>query len=198
MVVLEQPGSDHPFRDRVLRGIGESVAAAALPRIGERAVQDRGGGEVERLAVVAQAAGDLAVVDEPWSWSERVAVVSEPREDLAGVPQALFEVLQRVDGSGQRPSQTTRQLLGGAWLSDARKQRLDGTVICGAVPVEVVDRAASGIAGAIEVLAAERPIDALVGRRAARACGWLPGWRAQRAINAVAASSRNVAQGGVA
>jgi hypothetical protein len=90
------------------------------------AVQDRGRGEVERLAVVAQAAGDLAVIDEPWSWSERVDVVSEPCEDLAGVRQALFEVLQHVDVSGQRPSQTA---------------------IGGAVPVEVVDRAASGIAG---------------------------------------------------
>jgi hypothetical protein len=35
------------------------------------AVQDRGGSEVERLAVAAQAASDLAVVDEPRSWSER-------------------------------------------------------------------------------------------------------------------------------
>ena len=88
-----------------------------------------------------------------------------------------------------KPTQTARQLLGSARLSDARKQRLDGAVIRGAVPVEVVDRAASGIAGAIGVLAAERTINALVGRRAAGACGWLLGWRAQRAINAAAASS---------
>ena len=65
-------------------------------------------------AVVPQAGGALAVVEEPRSWSERVAVVSEPCEDLAGVRQARSEVLQRVDGSGQRPSQTARQLLGGA------------------------------------------------------------------------------------
>lgn len=162
MVVLEQPRCDQPVSGRVLREAADSFAGALFGRAGERAVQDRGRGEVERLAVVAQAAGDLAVVDEPWSWSERVDVVSEPREDLAGVRQALFEVLQRVDGSGQRPSQTARQLLGGARLSDARQQRLDGAVIRGAVPVEVVDRAASGIAGAIGVLAAERTIDALV------------------------------------
>ena len=132
MVVLEQPRSDQPFGGRVLGGIAESVAGAVLPRTGERAVQHRGGGEVERLAVVPQAAGDLAVVDEPWSWSERVAVVSEPGEDLAGVREARFEVLQRVDGSGQRPSQTAGQLLSGARLSDAGEQRLDGAVIGGA------------------------------------------------------------------
>jgi hypothetical protein len=123
VVVLEQPRSHQPFggRGRV------------------SAVQHRSSGEVERLAVVAQAAGDLAVVDEPWSWSERVAVVTEPCQDLAGVSEARFEVFQRVDGSGQRPSQTARQLLGGARLSDARQQRLDGAVIGGAVPVDVVE-----------------------------------------------------------
>ena len=188
MVVLEQPRSDQPFSGRVLRQAAESFAGALLARAGERAVQDRCSGEVERLAVVAQAAGDLAVVDEPRSWSERVAA-TEPRQDLAGVREARFEVFQGFDGSGQCPSQTEGQLLGGARLSDARKQRLDGAVIRGAVPVVVVDRAASGIAGAVGVLAAERAIDALVGGRAAGACEWFPGWRAQRAINAAAASS---------
>jgi hypothetical protein len=50
----------------VLREAAES-AGAVLARPGERAVQHRGSGEVERLAVVPQALGDLAVVDEPWS-----------------------------------------------------------------------------------------------------------------------------------
>jgi hypothetical protein len=84
-------------------------------------VQHCGSGEVKRLAVVAQAAGDLAVVDEPRSWSERVAVVSEPCQDLAGVREARFESLQRVDGSVERPSQSARELLRGARLPDARE-----------------------------------------------------------------------------
>jgi len=84
----------------MLREAAESFAGALVVRAGECAVQDRGRGEVERLAVAAQALDDLAVVDEPWSWSERVDVVSESCEDLAGVREALFEVLQRVDGSG--------------------------------------------------------------------------------------------------
>ena len=188
MVVLEQPRGDQPFGGRVLRGTGERVAGTVLPRAGERAVQHRGGGEVERLPVVPQASGDLAVVDEPRSRVERVAVVPEPCEDLAGAREALFETLQRIDGSGQRPSQPARQLLRGARLPDAREQGLDGAIVRGAVPVEVVDRAASGIAGAFGVLAAERAIDALVGRRAAGARGWFPGARAQRAINAAASS----------
>ena len=54
MVVLEQPRCDQPVSGRVLREAADSFA-------------DRGRGEVERLAVVAQAAGDLAVVEEPWS-----------------------------------------------------------------------------------------------------------------------------------
>jgi hypothetical protein len=125
-------------------------------------VQDRGSGEVKWLAVVAQAAGDLAVVEEPRSWSQRVAVVSEPGQDLAGVREARFEALQRVDGSVERPSQSGRELLRGARLLDAREQRLGGAVIGGAVHVEVIDRAASGIAGTIGVLpSAERTIDAL-------------------------------------
>ena len=76
MFVLEQPRCYQPFSGRVLRA-AESVAGALLARPGERAVQHRGSGEVERLADVPQAAGDLAVVDEPRSWSERVDMVSE-------------------------------------------------------------------------------------------------------------------------
>jgi hypothetical protein len=88
----------------MLCGAAESSAGAVLSRAGERAVQDGSSGEVKRLAVVAQAAGDLTVVDEPWSWSERVAVVTEPCQDLPGVREARFEPLQRVDGSVERPS----------------------------------------------------------------------------------------------
>ena len=102
-------------------------------------MQDRGGSEVERLAVAAQAASVLAVVDEPRSWSERVAVAPEPREDLAGVREARFESLQRVDGSVQRPSQSVRELLRHARFLDAREQRLGGAVVRGPVPVELVD-----------------------------------------------------------
>ena len=151
-------------------------------------MQDPGRGQAERLPAVPHAAADLAVVEEPRSRSERVGVLSEPYEDLAGVRQALFEVSQR-DGSRQRPSQTTRQLLGGAGLSDARQQRLDGTVIPGAISVQVIKSVASGIAGAIGVFAAERTTDAFARKRETGACGWLPDRRAQRAINAAAASS---------
>jgi hypothetical protein len=76
-VVLEQSRSDQPFSGGVLCGL-RSFPGALFGPAGGRAVQDRGSGEVERLAVVAQAAGDLAVVDEPRSWSERVALVSGP------------------------------------------------------------------------------------------------------------------------
>jgi hypothetical protein len=48
-------------------------------------VQHRGGGKVERVAGVSQAAGDLATVEKSWSWAERVAVVPDPGQDLAGV-----------------------------------------------------------------------------------------------------------------
>lgn len=199
MVVFEQPGSDQLSSGGVLRGVHERVPGAVLARTGERAVQHHGGGEVERVRVVSSAAGDLAVVEEAWSWSERVVVVPDPREDLAGVREAPFESLQGVDGSGQRPSQAAGELLRGARFPDAREHRLDGAVISGAVPVEVVDRASPGIAGPIGVLAAERAIDALVGGRViSTAARQIPDWLAQRAISAAAASSRKVAQGGVA
>jgi hypothetical protein len=45
-------------------------------------VQERSRDEVEWLAVVPEAAGDLAVVEEPRSWSERVAAVSEPGQGI--------------------------------------------------------------------------------------------------------------------
>jgi hypothetical protein len=91
VVVLEQPRCDQSVSGRVLREVAESFAGALFGRAGECAVQNRGSGEVDRLAVVAQAAGDLAVVDEPWSWSERADVVSEPCEDLAGVRQRALQ-----------------------------------------------------------------------------------------------------------
>ncbi len=97
---LEPPRSHQPFRGRVLWGAAKSFAGALSARAGQRAVQHRGGGEVERPVAVAQAASDLAVVEEPRSWPERVAVVSEPGQDLAGVREARFESLQRVDGCG--------------------------------------------------------------------------------------------------
>ncbi len=138
MVVLGQPGSDEPVSGSMIGNAAESFAGALPARTSERAMQDRGRGQVERLAAVLQTAGDLALLQEPGSWSKRVAVVSEPCEDLAGVRQALFEGSQRVDGSGQRPSQTIRELVGGARLSHARQQRLDGTVIRGAMLVQVI------------------------------------------------------------
>jgi hypothetical protein len=122
----------------VLGGAAESVAGAVLPRAGERAVQERSRDEVEWLAVVPEAAGDLAVVGEPWSWSERVAAVSEAGQDVAGVREARLESLQRVHGPVQRPSQTVGQLLRGAWLAYAGEQRLDGAVIRGPVPVKLL------------------------------------------------------------
>ncbi len=198
VVVFEQPGSDQPFSGGVLRGVHERVPGAVLARTGERAVQHHGGGEVERLGVVPQAAGDLAVVEEAWSWSERVVVMPDPGEDLAGVREAPFESLQGVDGSGQRPSQAAGELLRGARFPDAREHRLDGAVIRAAVPVEVVDRASPGIAGPIGVLAAERAIGPLVNSRRTERAGPAPGGLVQRAISAAAASSRKVAQGGVA
>jgi hypothetical protein len=83
-----------------------------------RAVQHRGGGGIEWLVVVPQAAGDLAVIDEPGSWSERVAVVSEPCQDLASVREARFQTSQGADGSVECPSQPARKLLRRARLAD--------------------------------------------------------------------------------
>ncbi len=57
MVVFKQPGGDQPLGGRVLCGVAECVAGAPLSRTGEGAVQDRGGGKVERVAGVSQAAG---------------------------------------------------------------------------------------------------------------------------------------------
>lgn len=52
MVVLEEPRSDQTLSGRPFRGAAESVAGADLPRAGERAVQNHGNREVERLKVV--------------------------------------------------------------------------------------------------------------------------------------------------
>ncbi len=67
MVVFKQPGGDQPVSGRLLRRVAERVAGAVLSRTGERAVQHRGGGKVERVAGVSQAAGDLAMVEKSWS-----------------------------------------------------------------------------------------------------------------------------------
>jgi hypothetical protein len=88
--------------------------------------------------------------------------VPEPREDLAGVPEARFELFQRCDGPAQRPPQAASELLRGARFPDAGEHRLDGALVGGAVPVEVVDRAASGIAGAVCVAMVDREVDALL------------------------------------
>jgi hypothetical protein len=116
-------------------------------------------------------------------------VVSEPCEGLAGVLEARFELLQRIDSPGQCPSQAAGALLHGAWLPDAGEHRLDGTLIHGSPPVEVVDGASPRIARAIGVSAAEREIDALAGRPVSWSAGPVPGWLSQRAISAAAASS---------
>ncbi len=161
MVVFEQPGSDQPYGGRILLGVSECAAGAVLPRRGERAVQHRGGGEGERLAVVPQAAGDLPSVQKPWPRAELVAVMSEVDEDLAGAPEARFELFYRLDSPGERPAETAGELLCGARFPDAGEHRLDGAAVSGAIPVEVVDRAASGIPGAICVSMVDREVDAL-------------------------------------
>jgi hypothetical protein len=57
--LFEQTGGDQPRGSRVLSWAAESVAGAFFARLGERAVQQSGGGLVEWLAVVSQAAGDF-------------------------------------------------------------------------------------------------------------------------------------------
>jgi hypothetical protein len=189
VVVLEQPRCDQPFSGRALRGHAESFTGAFIRRAGQRTVQDRGSGEVQRPVVVPQAPGDLAVVDEPRSWSERIAVVTEPGQDLARVRETRFQSLQRADGSVQRPSQTARQLLRGARLLDAGEHGLDGAVVRGPVPVKRVDRATPGIAGPVGVLPAQQALTEVVGQRAAWTAGSIPGPAAQRVISAAAPSS---------
>lgn len=187
-MVLEEARSDQPFSGRVLCGAVESFAGAFFGRAGQRAVQHRSSGEVDRLVVVAQAAGGLAVVDEPRSRSERVAVVSEPCQDLAGVREDHFQSLQGAHGSVERPSQPARKLLRRARLVDACEQRLDGAVIRGPVPGKVVDRAAPRPAGQIIASVAQRAVSAVVGTRA-RPAGPMIAWSVpQRAISAAAVS----------
>ena len=101
MVVFEQPGSDQPVGGRMLLRAAEYVAGAVLTRTSERPEQHAGGGEIERLARVPQAPRDLPAVHEPWSRPEHVAVMPEPCEGLAGVPEARFELFQRVDSPGE-------------------------------------------------------------------------------------------------
>ena len=51
----------------VLRPLLSASRARLLPRTGEGAVRHRGGGKVERVARVPQAASDLATVEKSWS-----------------------------------------------------------------------------------------------------------------------------------
>jgi hypothetical protein len=115
-------------------------------------------------------------------------VVPEPGQSLAGVREPRFESLQRVDGPGQRPSQSDRELLRGARLPGIREQRLNGAVVRGPLPVELVDRAASGIAGPVGVLLAQHAVTEVVDRSATRTTGRKFGSTAQRVISAAAAS----------
>jgi hypothetical protein len=105
----------------VLRWAAESVAGAFFARLGERAVEHSGGGLVEWLAVVPQAAGDFRAGDDAWSGRERVGVMSRPLHGLAGVGEVRLEAAQGVDGSLKRPSQPARELVCGARLVDAGK-----------------------------------------------------------------------------
>ena len=142
VVVLEQPRSDQPCSGRTLRGVDERLAGAGLPRACERAVQHRGGNEVERLAVVPQAAGNLPVVEEPWSRSERVGVdVPSPSRSgcWRGSPRAVAgrrwfaqasisartRVGARCTARGRWPVALRRR--GRHWFGTGRERRQDGT-----------------------------------------------------------------------
>jgi hypothetical protein len=152
VVVFEQPGGDQPVSGSVLRRVAERVAGAVLSRTGEGAVQHHRGDEVNGVAGVPQAAGDLPAVKEPWSRPEHVLVVPEPGEDLAGVREGGFKLLQRIDGPEQRPSQTLRELLGGARFPHAGEHRFDGAIIRGPLAIQRVGRAASRMTGCVSVL----------------------------------------------
>jgi len=145
--LLQQAGGDQPRDSRVLRWAAESVAGALLARPDERTMQHARGREVKRLAVVSHAAGDLRAGDDPWSGRERVGVMSNALDGLAGGGEVRFEAAQGVDGSLNRPSQPTRELVCGARFVDAGEQRFDGAVVTGAVPVELVGRTAPWKAG---------------------------------------------------
>jgi hypothetical protein len=148
--VMEQSRSDQPFSGRVFCGAAESFAGAVLPPAVERAMQDSSSGEIEWLAVVAQAAGDLAVVEEPRPWSERetVGVRVASGSDRCSRGSLRVVAAHRRFGSASIPI----RLLRGARLLDAREQRLDGAVVRGPVPVELGARAAPGVAGLVGAL----------------------------------------------
>jgi hypothetical protein len=86
---------------RVLREAAQSFAGAdrLFGRAGERAVQDRGGGEVERLPVVAQALGDLAVAYSPL-----------PVEHINLVGRYHLIPAETVQRGAYRPFRTASQL----------------------------------------------------------------------------------------
>jgi hypothetical protein len=144
--------SDQPVSGRMLRRVPERAAGALLPRTREGTVQHRGGGKVERVASVPQAASDLATVEKSWSWAKHVAVVPDPCEDLTGVREGGFEVFEGVDSSGQRPFEPAGELGRGAWFSDVGEHRFDGAIVGGSVAVKRVGRAASGMTGRVPVL----------------------------------------------
>ena len=150
MVVFKQPGSDQPVSGRMLRRVPERAAGALLPPTREGTVQHRGGGKVERVASVPQAASDLATVEKSWSWAERVAVVPDP-EDLTGIREGRFEVFEGVDRPRQRPFEPAGELGRGAWFPDAGEHRFDGAIIRSPVAVERVGRAVSGMTRRVPV-----------------------------------------------
>lgn len=147
--VFEQAGRDQPISGSALRRVADGVAGAVLPRTDEGPVQHRGGGKVERVARVSQAARqaarDLATVEKSWSWAEQVAVVPDPRENLAGVREGGFEVFKGLDRARTRPLEPAGEPGRSAGFPDAGELRFDGAVIRSPVAVERVGPAASGM-----------------------------------------------------
>ena len=118
-VVLRRPSAMSRAVGRTLRGVDERLAGAGLPRACERAVQHRGGNEVERLAVVPQAAGNLPVVEEPWSRSERVGVdVPSPSRSAGGwrgSPRAVAGRRWFAQASISARTRVGARCTGGSW-----------------------------------------------------------------------------------
>lgn len=122
-------------------------------------------------------------------------VVTDPGQGLACIRERRFEMLQRVDGSGQRPLEPAGELGRGARFTDAGEHRFDGAVIRSAVAVQRVGRAATRMTGCVPVLPV--PDDFPEHRRfRARATGWARGSVVQ-AVMSPAASWWKVAQGRV-